>query len=283
MKKKFDDAKKKYQSIEIPEELNILVNNTINKVEEDKNKQKPKRWFTRSIVGIAAVFAIFIIGLNSNQAFAESVSDIPIVGEVAKIFTFKEYKVSNDLVNENISIPSVEGIEDTTLEEKINTEIKKIVEERIKEAEERAAEYKEAYLETGGTEEDYRPIEITVDYELKCSNEDTLSFIVFQYESLASAYAETYYYNIDLKNNKTIELEDVLGNNYVNIINDSVTIQIEELKENPQMSFFEGDSGFNGIAVDQNFYINEDSKVVVVFDKYEIAPGYMGEVEFVIE
>ena len=36
------------------------------------------------------------------------------------------------------------------------------------------------------------------------------------------------------------------------------------------------------INEDQMFYINENKQLVVVFGKYEIAPGYMGLPEFVI-
>lgn len=268
--------------MEIPEELNKLVNNVIKQVEKENNRKNSKKWVKRSVAAIAVFSTVFVVGLNSNQAFAESVLEIPIVGQVAKVFTFNEYTVKNDIVNEDINIPSVGGIDETSFAERINDEINKIMEVRIKESEERAAEYKEAFLATGGTEETYRPIEITVDYELKCSNEDTLSFIVFQYESLASAYAETYYYNIDLKNNIELGLEDVLGVDYVDIVNKSVATQIEELKKDPNNGFFDGDMGFTSISDDQNFYINEAGKVVVVFDKYEIACGAMGEVEFII-
>ena len=39
---------------------------------------------------------------------------------------------------------------------------------------------------------------------------------------------------------------------------------------------------FEKIAPEQKFYINENYKLVIVFDKYEVAPGYMGVVEFEI-
>jgi hypothetical protein len=39
-------------------------------------------------------------------------------------------------------------------------------------------------------------------------------------------------------------------------------------------------SGFDKITDETNFYINENGGVVIVFDEYEVAPGYMGVVEF---
>ncbi|MOA66629.1 Anti-sigma-V factor RsiV [compost metagenome] len=39
---------------------------------------------------------------------------------------------------------------------------------------------------------------------------------------------------------------------------------------------------FTSISKDQSFYINNDSKLVIVFNEYDVAPGAMGSVEFVI-
>ena len=33
---------------------------------------------------------------------------------------------------------------------------------------------------------------------------------------------------------------------------------------------------FEGIKANQNFYINNDGRIVICFDKYEIAPGASG-------
>ena len=75
----------------------------------------------------------------------------------------------------------------------------------------------------------------------------------------------------------------MLGDDYKKICDKSIKTQIEERKKDPNNSFFDGDMGFNGIKDNQKFYINKDGKVVIVFDKYEIAPGYMGQQEFVID
>ena len=42
------------------------------------------------------------------------------------------------------------------------------------------------------------------------------------------------------------------------------------------------DSNFQSIKDDQNFYFNKDGQLVISFDEYEVAPGYMGAVEFTI-
>ncbi|WP_334309184.1 RsiV family protein [Clostridioides difficile] len=39
---------------------------------------------------------------------------------------------------------------------------------------------------------------------------------------------------------------------------------------------------FESINKYQDFYFNKDGNLVISFDEYEVAPGYMGAVEFVI-
>ena len=40
--------------------------------------------------------------------------------------------------------------------------------------------------------------------------------------------------------------------------------------------------GFDKISENQKFYINNDGKIVICFDKYEIAAGAQGSPEFVL-
>ena len=50
----------------------------------------------------------------------------------------------------------------------------------------------------------------------------------------------------------------------------------------PEADFFHDQFGFTSISEDQLFYLNENGEPVVVFEKYAIAPGYMGMPEFTV-
>ncbi|WFD10178.1 DUF3298 and DUF4163 domain-containing protein [Tepidibacter hydrothermalis] len=286
MDNKFKDLKREYDSIQIPNELEELVNSTIKNYERNSIKRPS---YTRNLALAASVFIIFsgmfVATLNMNQSFAQSMSEVPIIGSIAKLLTFKDYEIHSDVVDAEIKIPKVEGLSDKKLEQKINDEIYEKMKATIKEAEQRALEDKQAFIETGGTEEEFkdRKTKVKVDYDLKSVNDNMISFTLYQYESSSYSYSQTYYYNINIRNNKNIKIEDILGKDYKKIIDKSIYAQIEERKKDENNSFFEGEMGFNGIKETPNFYINEDGKVVIVFDKYEIAPGAMGPQEFVIE
>ena len=75
----------------------------------------------------------------------------------------------------------------------------------------------------------------------------------------------------------------LLGEDYMNIVNADIQAQIEQRTNAGETFFASEEGGFTGISEDVKFYMNEAGNPVVVFDKYEIAPGSAGKVEFEIE
>ena len=281
--KNIERAKKVYNAIKVPEQISYVINKSLLK-EKNKKKHIPK--YIKYVVSTATcMFCAFIVMINVNPSFATNISEIPIIGNIAKVFTIKEYTEEDEEKLINAKIPALENTGNTELEKRINYEIMLKINEVLDEAEKRAAKYKEAVIETGGREEDYQPINIQVDYKVGYSNEKIVSFIILKSETLASAYTEMYYYNIDIENGKKLNLRDIFGNEYKEIVNEAIYKEIEKRRKNQNNIYFtEENGGFKGIENEyQNFYINQDGKVVIVFEKYEIAPGYMGIQEFIID
>ena len=280
---KLKKAKAVYNSIEIPEQLNAIVTKTIANAKEEKRDKVRYGKYILSTVG--GVFLTFVLMLNISPSFATTVSDIPIIGNVAKVFTIREYTKKDDEKLIDAKITALENTGNTDLEKRVNYEIMLKMNEVQQEAEERAAQYKNAVIETGGTEEDYQPITIQIDYKVGYSSDKVVSFVILKSETLASAYTERFFYNIDIESGKELNLRDVLGNDYKQIVDEAIYKEIEERSKNPDNSYFTKDEGgFSGIENEyQNFYINSEGKVAIVFEKYEIAPGYMGTQEFVID
>lgn len=139
-------------------------------------------------------------------------------------------------------------------------------------------------METGGTPEEWAEhnIQIVVGYEIKQQNNDYLSFIIRGTENWTNAYSETKYYNLDLKTGKFVTLQDMLGSHYIELANECIREQIAEREKAGEVFFTAEEGGFWGISEDTKFYINENNRPVIVFEKYEIAPGSSGEIEFEI-
>lgn len=301
----FENARKIYNDIEIPEELNDLVRNTIEAHENSKtvpfkkkNQQKILP-FIKWAGNIAAVLLITLtIGLNASEAFADTLSDMPVVGALARVLTVRSYDREDENSALTAEIPSVEltSSESSEYVDRINQEIEEIVDSFIAKQEKERADYKEAFLETGGTEEEWndRNMLIDVTYDIKYQNGPYLSFVLYNSGNWVANLEERYYYNLDLENNRNITLEDLLGKDYVEIANRSILSQIAERIEKEDLIFWGfndgSDSDNTGMedyafkTVDENttFYINSDGNPVITFPQYSIGPGYIGVQEFEI-
>ena len=73
-----------------------------------------------------------------------------------------------------------------------------------------------------------------------------------------------------------------MGDNYIQIANESIQQQITEREAQGSVFFSAEEGGFTSIAEDTAFYISETGNPVIVFDKYAIAPGSEGQIEFEI-
>lgn len=174
----------------------------------------------------------------------------------------------------------------------INAEIEKIVDDFLEKSRQDFEDFKEAFFATGGTEEEWgdRDMKINVDYEVKYQKGNILSLVLTADEAWVASYGVQYYYNLDLAENRMLTLEDFLGENYVEIANESILAQMKErMAENEDLVYWGvGDKddglieGFTTVDENTSFYINEQGNPVVCFAKYEIAPGFMGVQEFEI-
>lgn len=313
-----EDGKKIYDSIEIPDELSDVVNRAIaseNKEEIRKKSVKKRRKntvvriFRYAAAAAAGLLICLTIGLNTSEAFAKEMSGVPVLGALVRVLTIRSYYGKEGDLEINMEVPEIrketaENAETITSDTPaadsftgdINAEIQKIVEDYMAQAKIEFEEYKEAFFATGGTKEEWadRTMDVTVDYDVKYQEGDILSLELLTAKGWVAYQEERYYYNLDLSTGRYLTLPELLGDNYINLCNESVDSQIRKrLAADDSLAYFGygemasedremGIEGFTTITEDTDYYINEDGNVVIVFPKYEIAPGYMGAQEFVI-
>ena len=275
------EAKRKYDEIPIPSELSKRVGKEIEKANMKRKKILVfRRRVQKGTAAAAAVVVLFTAALNTNTAFAETAGQLPVIGPVARVLTFRSYQTEEEDLKISVEIPTIEMISEDMngLEQSVNEEILALCEQYAQAAKTRAEEYRQAFLDTGGTEEEWAAhnIEIKVWYEVKSQTDEYLSLAIMGTENWSSAYSETKYYNFDLKEGKLVTLQDILGDEYQQIANESIQNQ---MKENSEIYW----DDFEGIQEDTPFYLNESGNPVIVFEKYEIAPGSEGQQEFEIK
>lgn len=289
--KQLKETKRRYEEIIIPQELSQRVQEAIKNSEKNKKvvKLQKRRLVMKKSVGAAAAIAItFTVLLNSSTTFAQNVSGIPVIGAVARVLTFRSYEEDGENMKLSVKIPSVEMISQDTngLAESINQEIYRLCQQYADEAVQRAEEYKKAFMDTGGTQEEWKDhnIEIRVWYEINSQSEDYLSFVIMGTENWNSADHERKYYNINLNTHKIVSLKDLLGEDYIEKANESIKNQMKTKSREMGIAFWNPEEmGATGMFDEDCFYINKAGNPVIVFEKYEIAPGSAGTVEFEIE
>lgn len=295
-----ENGKQTYESIEIPEKLNELVTQTIasqNKEELRMQYEKKKEptnkplWRRYAAAAAVVILAAGTAGLNTSPAFAEEMSKVPVIGRLAQVLTFRSFQGTAEDVELHVNVPMVQDSSGKELPAKVNAQIQKITADYEAQGKAEFAAYKKAFFETGGTEAEWadRTMDLYIDYDVKYFTDDVLSLEITTAKSWVSADEERYYYNIDLAKDESLTLETLLGEDYIDLCNSSITAQIEERMASDENAMFFGFGeddgmidGFQTIDADTPFYLNAEGEVVISFPEYTIAPGYMGIQEFVI-
>lgn len=264
-----------YEQIPIPEELDGRVDEAIR-----TGRRRCRRGPAKRAGTALAACAAFVLVLNLNPSFAAAVSQVPVLGDLCQVLTFQSYQTQGEHSIANVTVPQVEVEGGGAWAQAINDTISDTIDRSVEESMTRAEEYYEAYVATGGDPEEFHTMEISVDYTVTCSSGNLLSFSIEKFETLASAYYEHYYYNIDLSTGQELTLRDVLGEDYQRIVTRQVEAQLEQLDEDQRGMLFDWVDVSQLIDLNRGFYLKEDGTIVVTFEKYELGAGALGRLEF---
>lgn len=113
---------------------------------------------------------------------------------------------------------------------------------------------------------------------------------VFCYTASADGFEQVNHFTINKKTGERVELEDLFyaGADYITPISEEIISQMRSrMKENPEVEYWidsedDPESDFSRIREDQDFYIDDEGRLVICFNELEAAPMSMGTVEFII-
>ena len=279
---KLKNTKKIYDQIEVPDNLSEIIQQTVN----ETSPPRATRHFFKLLVPLTlAMTTVCVILLNTSPVLASNLSDIPLLTQIVKVLTFRNYQTMDEMKNIYVRIPVLENTGNNELEDRINYEIKKQIDFSVSKSEQLAKELYDTYIQAGYKPSQIEPLLVEVDYQTTFYNDRYLSFIIKKYENIpySTVDKEQYYYNVDLQTGGHITLRTLFGPDYLTKVGTEIYKQIEsKKKEDENMLFFDEINIFEVLENEEKFYINEQGQVVISFDRYEIAPGYMGYPEFII-
>lgn len=250
----------------------------------------------------AAALALFIILPNTSATVCHAMEKIPVLGEIVKVITIREYKddkgnVSADIktpeVQPSISVDGQDTANDSTANSataatnenssvsELNGEIQKYTDEII-------AQYESDAKLQGDTGHE----NVTTDYTVVTDNDRLFALRFDTTVTMADSGQTVKIYNVDKSTGKILSLSDMFDGNadYVTALKKDI---LDQMKENNKIDenniYFAQDPNMAGeINMDDeikkaNFYVNKDGALTIVFDKGTVAPMYMGVLEFTIE
>lgn len=262
-----------YEMTPVPEEGIEKMETKIRQAKLDKRRAKRRKTVRRLGTGMAAALAVLFVLPNINGDIAYAMGNLPVVGKVFEVITIRDYASEWDYEKGRkelkVKVPEVAD------EDQLNESVDSYVKELLERFEAERKESEEGYLG------------LDVDYQVLTNDEKWFSLDIAAVETQASGYEFHRFYTIDKETDRVIELRDLFAEDadYVSVISEEI---IRQMKADPDGVYWLEDTeipkedNFTAIKPDQSFYINQEGKLVIAFDEYEVAPGYMGALQFVI-
>ena len=266
-----------YENIEIPDELEFLVRTTI---KEQEKKMKRKNIINKSVIAAAVAGVVFVGSINLSSEISYALSEVPVLGSIVRVLTFKTFELKDNNFDAELKTPAIEGLDsklEAMLNEKYLDENQKLYDDFMKEIDElKKADMEEAHMG------------IASGYEVRTDTDKLLVIGRYVVNTVGSSSTTIKYDTIDKQNKILITLPSLFKDEaYIDIISENIKAQMkEQMKDENNVYWLEdemmGDENFSKIDKNQSFYITKDNQLVIAFDKYEVAPGYMGNPEFII-
>ncbi len=221
------------------------------------------------------VFFFLVLMPNFSKAYAKSLADVPVIGRIVKVVTIRNYFYSDDNHEMEINVPRIE--DESGAADYINKDVEeltKILADKFDE--ERKAAGNEGY----GA--------IYVDYDVVTNTDKWFTLKITVHETAGSSNTYYKYYHIDKTKGEIVKLSDIAENDeFYSTVEAEIKRQMKQRMKNDSDAVYWVDSedfgqNFEKLEADCNFYWNKKGELVIVFDKYEVAPGSMGTPEFTI-
>lgn len=267
--------KQQYNSYPVPKQLKAEVQKGI------RRARKRQQIHRVGAVIAAGILCCLVILPNTSVTMAQTLSKVPVLGNFIKVVTFRVYTDEKENQHAKVEIPQISVENKEKGQEQINQKIKEDTEKII-------AQYKKDTKELGGKAHE----SLDTSYQIVSNTDDLFTLRIDTVIAQGGSNSFSKFYHLEKRTDQIIQLKDLFQKkaDYVSIITEEIKRQMrEQMKKDPAVRYFiKGEDpdipeeGFEAIKPDQNFYINAQKQLVIVFDKYEVGPGMMGQPEFLI-
>ena len=242
-----------------------------------EREKRPLRLLPR-ITALAAslLFVLVVLMPNLSPAYAESLARVPVLGELVRVFTIRTYVHEEQQHNLDAEIPAVSDPRNPDASSLINKDVDELTGAVIRKF------YEELELTRGegvGS--------IHIDYELLTNTPDWFTMKLTVEETIGSTNSYSRFYHIDRVHGSYVQLSDLINEADFPVLEEKILGQMRaQMEADPQSVYLIQAKPDSPSPVrlkrDQGFYFTPDGDLVIVYDRYTVAPGSMGCPEFTL-
>ena len=277
----FEDRKIKKiardEDIKAPDKYLKSVERTLNDLKNNEEKIKPIWSNIRKFnYAIAMEMLMFVLLTNVSPKFAYAMQELPIIGDIVKVITIRNYFDKDGNSEIEMEIPNIKNDNNSQSQtnENVNEDVNQLTQNILD----------KFYAE----ENSENHLSIKVKSDVIENNKYWFTLKLTISEVAASSDLKYKYYNIDKRTDEIVKLSDLFDDeNYKKAISEEIKKQmISRMEKDNNVVYWIDEENeewnFNMIEGNQNFYLSNKGNIVIVFDKYEVGPGATGTPEFEI-
>lgn len=251
-----------------------------------ENRRHSRRFGSMLGKAVAAVIAVSILIPNVSPEAAYAMQKLPVLGAYFRLVTFRNYQYEDARHSADVKVSGIEvdpAVTDAVVQSQAAKSAEEINRQMQATTDQLISEFKASLQQDGYGD-------LTVSTDVVTDSDRWYAIRLSAFVSQADGYQENQYYVIRKRDGQKMMLKDLFkdGADYQQAISAEIIRQMkEQMEKDDSKSYFINDpdlpdDNFQEIKADQQFYINKDNQLVIVFQEGEAAPMYMGTQEFVI-
>lgn len=233
------------------------------KIEQAKQRNKFNKVY-KTVACVAAVLAMFIVLPNTSAGVAHAMENIPLLGRLVNVVTFRDYQYESERHHADIEVPelvpakdensvteetpesmaeeakgqepketqeqTVEDTQEQTTQEKdeVHQKLEKSTEQINAEIQAISEQFISEFEEGLQYEEGYQ--DVMVKSEVMNTTQDYFTLKLICYMGSGSGAEWNYYYTLDLNTGERLQLKDLFqeGADYITPISENIKVQMRE-------------------------------------------------------
>lgn len=266
------------EDISVPDVVKERIDKAFSDLPEKESKPTRIKLLPKIAAAAACfIFICFVVLPNCSTTYAHALEKVPVIGNFVRVVTIRNYFYSDGNHDMDIEVPSIESEKGDAVDfiNKDVDELTKILADRFnKEVE-----------EVG----DKGHSGIFVDYDVVTNTDRWFTLRIRVHEAAGSSNTYYKFYHIVKTTGKIVTLKDLFKTeDFSSVLETEIKRQMKEMMAADHDKIYwvdRAEIGYDFVNLDNshNFYWNENGDLVIAFDKYEVAPGYMGTPEFTIK